>query len=1039
MVGSLEVLSKVNLMHWVRMPAAFVILLVALLLQQGYFSHVRAEEQPDAEIFADVSRSAGITHNRLGTVKATGQAWGDYDNDGWLDLYVTDTGGPNVLYHNQGDGTFSVSELAESVTLPNLESTGVTFADYDNDGWQDLYVVSRGPNVLFRNLAGRGFQDVTEMAGVTDPDDGKSASWGDFDQDGNLDLYVVNWSCYPDCGRPTYGDSDHLYHNNGDGTFDDVSVYLGAQTMGAGHAASFLDFDNDGDLDIYLVNDQFINGIGNMLWRNDGSGCKGWCFTEISEQAGVDQRVMGMGIASADYDNDGDLDIYFTNAGPMTLLQNQLDGRFDNIAASAGVETPESVGWGAVFLDYDNDGWRDLYLAVAMKMDFQTLPGNILFHNNADGTFSRIACDTGASDVGGTIGVAYADYDQDGRIDFVIGNHIEGYRLYRNRGIAGVENHWLAVALVGGGPVNRDAVGARVYLKTEDGLAQMDEVTNGSSMGSGNELALHFGLGESEQVAELTIVWPDGLRQTFEQVAADQRYTLHYPVDGDSQLEPVAFVHNGSTPILGLSARSDQWLGVGLMAVLSLGLLYFMAAAILERNRPLSLPGFGVLLLVFAGIILFISACAAFGQKRNLDAQLAALLAEAEIAALESPVMPAAELVALGEMLYWDPELSGNRDTACVTCHHPVFGTGDGLSLPVGTGGHGVGAARVLGVEREFVPRNANSIYNLGFSEWETIFWDGRVEGNKLVGFENPARDRLPDGLDSALAVQAMFPVTSRDEMRGDRGDSDIFGNKNELAWIKDTSPEKIWQALMLRLLALPGYVNLFNAAFPDVPADQLGFEHAANAIAAYETAAFTFTDSPWDEYLRGSQQAISDQAKRGALLFYSEAGCAECHAGDHFSDWDFHNLAVPQIGPGKGMEEPLDFGRARETGDDCDLFAFRTPPLRNIAITGPWMHNGAYATLEGALGHHLDPVTALQNFDPTQLAPEVQELVLTDPDLIAAQLTCPSAPANVIELSNEQIADLLAFLEALTSPAALDLEHIIPESVPSGLTVGGQ
>lgn len=1026
-------------MRWVRVPAVLVVIFVALLLQQGYFSLALAEENSEAEIFADVSRSAGITHNRLGTTKAIGQAWGDYDNDGWLDLYVTDTDGPNRLYKNNGDGTFSISHLTDTVSLPNLESTGVTFADYDNDGWKDIYVVSRGPNVLFRNLEGRGFDNITALAGVNDPLDGKSASWGDFDQDGYLDLYVTNWSCYPDCGRPMYGDSDHLYRNRGDGTFENVTVYLGAQTVGAGHAASFLDFDNDGDLDIYLVNDQFINGIGNILWRNDGPGCKGWCFTEISEEAGVDQRVMGMGIASADYDNDGDLDIYFTNAGPMTLLQNQLDGTFENVAAATGVETPESVGWGAAFLDYDNDGWRDLYLAVAMKMDRHTLPGNILFHNNSDGTFSRIACDTGASDVGGTIGIAYADYDQDGRVDFVIGNHIEGYRLYRNQGIAGLENHWLTIELVGGGPVNRDAIGARVYLTTKDSLTQMDEVTNGSSMGSGNELALHFGLGPANQAAELTVVWSDGLRQTFENVAGDQHYTLRYPVDGKTELTPVAAIHNANNPKLGLPAGVLQWMVIGLLSAIILWLLYPQIIATYRKLDSIRLPSIGIVFLVIGGVILVISACATFSQKRSLDSQLAELLAKTDVTALEMPTLPSPELVALGEMLYWDPELSGNRDTACVTCHHPVFGTGDGLSLPVGTGGHGVGAARVLGEEREFVPRNANPIYNLGFVDWEMMFWDGRIEGNHLDGYENPARDRLPDGLDNALAVQAMFPVTSRDEMRGDRGDTDIFGQRNELALIKDTYPDKIWQTLMLRLLSIPAYVDLFTAAFPNISTSTLGFQHAANALAAYETAAFTFVDSPWDAYLRGDEQAISEQAKRGAVLFYGEAGCAECHSGTHFSDWGFHNLAVPHIGPGKGMEEPLDFGRARETGDDCDLFAFRTPPLRNVAITGPWMHNGTYTTLEGALRHHLDPVAALQNYDSSQLMPEFQDLVLNNPDLIADQLTCPSAPTEVIELSDEQVSELLAFLEALTSPTATDLAHIVPDAVPSGLPVGGQ
>ncbi|MBN1669015.1 MAG: cytochrome-c peroxidase, partial [Anaerolineales bacterium] len=266
------------------------------------------------------------------------------------------------------------------------------------------------------------------------------------------------------------------------------------------------------------------------------------------------------------------------------------------------------------------------------------------------------------------------------------------------------------------------------------------------------------------------------------------------------------------------------------------------------------------LLSVLVSILL--SAC---GQNSaNIDRRLAARLDQYGIGPLELPELASPEMIALGEMLFWDPELSGNRDTACATCHRPEFGTGDGLSLPAGTGSTGLGPARVLGGEREFVPRNASPLYNLGYSEWEVMFWDGRAEGNVEVGYESPAYDALPEGLQSVLAVQAMFPVTSRDEMLGDRGDVDIFGQKNELAWIKDIYPERIWAGLMLRLMAIPEYRQLFQAAYPGVPVDEMGFEYAANAIAAFETAAFTFIDSPWDRYLRGDREALSEAAKRG-------------------------------------------------------------------------------------------------------------------------------------------------------------------------------
>jgi cytochrome c peroxidase len=276
--------------------------------------------------------------------------------------------------------------------------------------------------------------------------------------------------------------------------------------------------------------------------------------------------------------------------------------------------------------------------------------------------------------------------------------------------------------------------------------------------------------------------------------------------------------------------------------------------------------------------------------------------------------------------------------------------------------------------------------------------------------------------------------------MLGDRGDRDIFGNPNELVHFKSSEPQKVWAGLLERLLAIPAYVDLFHAAYPGTPTEALGFQHVANAIGAYEAAAFSYLDSPWDAYLRGDADALSDSAKRGAVLFYGAAGCAECHSGVHFTDFQFHNMAVPHVGPGKGREEPLDFGRARETGDSCDLFAYRTPPLRNVTLTGPWMHDGAYTTLEGAVRHMLDPVGSLRSYDPSQLAPELQTMVYLTPEIIARQLEAPSAPdPGARALTDEQIADLLAFLEALTDPAALDWQPLVPDSVPSGLTVGGE
>ncbi len=481
----------------------------------------------DSTPFSEVTLPAGITlPDRADRAeKVTGQAWGDYDQDGWLDLYLTDTEGANVLYRNNGDGTFSISPLTASISLPDALSGGAVFADYDNDGWPDLYVMNWGQNALFHNDGGDNFTDVTEAAGVGDAANGQTASWGDYDEDGYLDLYVANWSCYPDCGRPFEGDRDRLYHNEGDGTFTDVTNALGGKTRGAGFVASFVDYDNDGDLDIYLVNDEFINPIGNVLWRNDGPGCDHWCFTIVSEEAGADEKVMGMGLATADYDNDGDLDFYFSNAGPMTLLQNQGDGTFANAAELAGVDFSQGIAWGSLFFDYDNDGWRDLYLAVMGTAD-STPAVNPLFRNNGDGTFVNLAESSGAGDAGASIGVAYADYDQDGRVDLIVGNYDQGYRLYRNQTSG---NNWLTLKLVGGGSVNRDAVGARVTVVDSDGRSQMQEVKCGSSLGAGNALELYFGLGQAE-VTAVNVQWPDGTLQQLGPMTRNQRHEIAYGV-----------------------------------------------------------------------------------------------------------------------------------------------------------------------------------------------------------------------------------------------------------------------------------------------------------------------------------------------------------------------------------------------------------------------------------------------------------------------------------------------------------------------------
>ncbi|MDX1413286.1 MAG: CRTAC1 family protein [Candidatus Promineifilaceae bacterium] len=529
-----------------RLP---VILLLFLLLVSWKGTDISiAQEDVDSDPFVDVTEQAGITavHESVWDYEdifgylGVGQAWGDYDNDGWLDLYVTGNQTKNILYHNNQDGTFSVSPLSTSVDVLLFLSGGAIWADYDNDGWQDLYVLVKGRNILFHNDQGESFTNVTHEAGVGDSGTGQSATWGDYDNDGFLDLYVVNWTCMPNCDPIDFTlHQDRLYHNNGDGTFSDVSTDLVYdKLLGAGFAASFFDYDSDGDLDIYVINDEFENPIGNVLFRNDGPGCDSWCWADASEESGADIVLSGMGIAVADYDNDTDLDIYFSNMlNAFSLLQNQNDGTFTDEAEAAGIHFgwTNTVGWGTGFFDYNNDGWQDLYLAATgfVQRDLNVPPEgmhfshpNYLFHNNSDGTFT----DVWSGEEMPSMGFAYGDYDNDGWVDFVVGNWNEGYRLFHNEGIGNA--NWLTIDLEGGGPVNLDAVGTKVIVTGDDGSNQMQAVTSGGSLGAGHDQRLHFGLGELE-VDSVEIIWPDGETAVFNNVPTNEIWQVSY---GDQEI-----------------------------------------------------------------------------------------------------------------------------------------------------------------------------------------------------------------------------------------------------------------------------------------------------------------------------------------------------------------------------------------------------------------------------------------------------------------------------------------------------------------------
>jgi cytochrome c peroxidase len=450
--------------------------------------------------------------------------------------------------------------------------------------------------------------------------------------------------------------------------------------------------------------------------------------------------------------------------------------------------------------------------------------------------------------------------------------------------------------------------------------------------------------------------------------------------------------------------------------------------------------------IALAAIIVTTGACQDDGEipvpttpAQSLDAQLRQAISPWGVVQILPLNAQNPALVDLGRSLFFDKILSGNRDVACATCHSPSSSTNDGLTLAIGTGALGAGSTRSLGTGRQFTPRNSPSLLSMGLRPFY-IFWDGRVSEEGGPGrFRTPAGAALPVGVTSLLAAQAMIPVTNRVEMRGNAGDRDVFGNANELALPADDQFAQIWSATMKRLTAVSGYVQKFAAAYPGVPMDRLGFEHAANAIAAFETETFTKYNTPFDKFLARDNGAMSVEAKEGALLFFGRARCSSCHNGPMLGGQQFASIGVPQLGPGTGKAAPLDVGR----GDSAiagfptaPRFFFRVPPLRNVELTAPYMHNGAYPNLETVLRHYSNVDSAVKSFDPSQIPAALRATYHGDAATINSLLASVDGRLRQLALTPEEQKQLVAFLKSLTDPSARDMSAAIPASVPSGLPV---
>jgi cytochrome c peroxidase len=395
--------------------------------------------------------------------------------------------------------------------------------------------------------------------------------------------------------------------------------------------------------------------------------------------------------------------------------------------------------------------------------------------------------------------------------------------------------------------------------------------------------------------------------------------------------------------------------------------------------------------------------------------------------------MPAQDpaLVELGRALFFDKLLSGNRDVACATCHEVSAGLADGRSLALGTGSVGTGSARHLGPGRQFTTRSAPTLLNAGLGLFQ-MFWDMRLAGSHGHFGGGPGVP-LPSGLPDLLTAQAMLPVLDRGEMRGVPGDRDVFGNPNELAQLDD--PQAIWNAIMDRVLAVSEYTARFNVAFPGVA--RPGFEHAARALAVLQKQELTRTRSPFDRYLERDNNALTTEQKRGGLLFFGKALCSTCHNGPFLGVQGLANVGAPQIGPGGAKQPPFDLGRGEHEESEFYRFAFRVAPLRNVELTAPYFHSGAYRTLEAVVRHYNHVEKALREYDPAQLDPEVRPLYLGDPATVTAILqTLDGRLRQPLGLNETELGELVAFLKALTDPSARNLASVVPASVPSGLPV---
>ncbi|KNG95541.1 cytochrome-c peroxidase [Pseudaestuariivita atlantica] len=401
------------------------------------------------------------------------------------------------------------------------------------------------------------------------------------------------------------------------------------------------------------------------------------------------------------------------------------------------------------------------------------------------------------------------------------------------------------------------------------------------------------------------------------------------------------------------------------------------------------------------------------------------------------------EWAAIGRNLFFDKALSGNDNISCATCHHPALGTGDGMALPLGEGGIGLGLQRVAGetnIPLERVPRNAPPLFNLGARDFDVFFHDGRMFRDRSApfGIRLPKGNELERRMPTMLSAQNLLPLLNVEEMAGQPDENPVG---RAVARNRLTGPGGAWDLIAKEIEGIDDYRNAFDWL---IGADEpLHISHIGIALSSFIMYEFRAANTPFDRYLRGDDDALDAAQMRGMELFYGKAECSSCHSGPLMSDFEMHALALPQFGPGK--KENADFphadeGHMRTSGAYEDIYSFRTPMLRNVTLTAPYGHNGAFTTLEAMVRHHLNPLQSLGNFDRAQVL--LHDVPSITDDWVALDTTgetfriATAMSINPVPLNDAEVDDLLAFLDALTDPVALTGRLGIPVTVPSGLDI---